>query len=180
MARNTAASATSGEALPTEEAIKSGVPVYSIGVGFGFDRTYLQGISSSTNAQTYESPTSEELTQIYTDLAAKLRSQYVITLNVPLPLDGTQYNLGLAVTTSEGSADATAVLRAPIPTPIVRLPDPDAIRLQRRPTSRRRSCTTTRSRASPSRSTDAPQLLPAASRTASRSIRSITRRGLTS
>ncbi|MBI1256464.1 MAG: VWA domain-containing protein [Chloroflexi bacterium] len=112
-----------GRGDATDEAIKSGVPVYSIGVGFGFDRTYLQGISSSTNAQTYESPTSEELTQIYTDLAAKLRSQYVVTLNVPLPLDGTQYNLGLEVTTSEGTADAAAVLRAPIPVPIVRLPD---------------------------------------------------------
>ncbi|MEO8392778.1 MAG: hypothetical protein ABI700_07280, partial [Chloroflexota bacterium] len=112
-----------GREAAGDEALKAGVPVYSIGVGFGFDRTYLEGLSSSTNAQTYESPTSTELTQIYTDLAAKLRSQYVVTLNVPLPLDGTQYNLGLAVKTSEGSADATAVLRSPIPVPVVRLPD---------------------------------------------------------
>ena len=105
------------------EALVRGVPVYTIGLGFGADRTYLQQLSSTTNARYYELPTPEQLTQIYTDLAALLRSQYVLTLDAPLPLDGTQYDLGLQVTTPQGTADASAVLRAPIPVPIVRLPD---------------------------------------------------------
>ncbi|MCC6805592.1 MAG: VWA domain-containing protein [Anaerolineae bacterium] len=108
------------------EALVRGVPVYTIGLGFGADRTYLQELASSTNARTYDLPTPEQLTQIYTDLAALLRSQYVITLDAPLPLDGTQYNLQLAVNTPEGAAEASAVLRAPIPVPIVRLPRFDA------------------------------------------------------
>ncbi len=59
--------------------------------------------------------------------------QYVITLDVPLALDGTQYNLALQVLTPQGSADATAVLRAPIPVPIVRCPNwPSRERADRR------------------------------------------------
>ncbi len=106
-----------------QDALVRGVPVYTIGLGYGIDRTYLQQLSSGTNAHFYESPNADQLTKIYTDLAALLRSQYVITLNAPLPLDGTQYTLDLEVTTPQGTADASAVLRAPIPVPIVTLPD---------------------------------------------------------
>ncbi len=102
-------------------ALSLGVPVYTIGLGYGIDRTFLNELSSATSSQYYESPTPEELTQIYTDLAAKLRSQYVITLETDLPLDGTQYTLGLRANTPQGSAEASAVLRAPIPVPILQL-----------------------------------------------------------
>ncbi len=105
-----------------QEAIVRGVPIYTIGLGYGFDRTYLQQLSGSTNAGNYESPTPDQLTQIYTDLAAKLRSQYVITLDAPLPLDGTEYELGLQVTTPDGTVQASTTLRAPIPVPVVQLP----------------------------------------------------------
>ena len=108
-----------------QEAIVRGVPIYTIGLGFGFDRTYLQQLARSTNAGNYESPNPDQLTQIYTDLAAKLRSQYVITLDAPLPLDGTEYDLGLQVTTPDGTAQANTTLRAPIPVPVVQLPTLD-------------------------------------------------------
>ncbi|HVU14688.1 MAG TPA: hypothetical protein VHD90_25605 [Phototrophicaceae bacterium] len=104
---------------PAQEALVKGVPVYTIGLGYGFDRTFMQQLSSSTNAHFNESPTPDQLTQIYTSLAAQLRSQYVITLTAPLPLDGTEYSLGLEVTTPQGQASASATLRAPIPVPIV-------------------------------------------------------------
>ncbi len=104
-----------------QEALVRGVPVYTIGLGY-FDRTYMQDLSDTTNARLSESPTSDELTQIYTDLAARLRSQFVITLNAPLPLDGTTYSFGLQVTTPQGTAETSASLRAPIPVPIVSFP----------------------------------------------------------
>ena len=112
-----------GRAAAAALALELGVPIYTVGLGYGIDRTYLQELSASTSSQFYESPLAEELLENYTSLAAKLRSQYIITLDVPLPLDGTQYTLGLRVTMPEGTADATAVLRAPIPVPILRLPD---------------------------------------------------------
>ncbi len=110
-----------GDAL--QEALQRGVPVYTIGLGYGADRTYLQELAQGTNAQFYESPTPEELLAIYQQLADTLRSQYVITLDAGIVADGTEYDFGLRVTTDEGAAMANAILRAPIPAPIVTVPE---------------------------------------------------------
>lgn len=86
-----------------EEAEARGVPFYTIGLGFGTDRSYLQSLANGTNARFAETPSPEELTRIYSDLAALLRSQYVITLNVPVAADGTEYALGLEAQTDRKS-----------------------------------------------------------------------------
>lgn len=105
------------------EALVRGVPVYTIGLGYGADRTYLEELSAGTNARFYESPTAEELSAIYDELAALFRSQYVVTLEVDVPPDGTVYTLEMQVETKEGPTNtATASLRAPILRPIVSLP----------------------------------------------------------
>jgi VWFA-related protein len=106
-----------------QQALARGVPVYTIGLGYGTDRGFLQTLSDGTNARFYESPDPDQLAQIYSDLAALLRSQYVITLSADLPFDGSEYDLGLQVVSGEQTASANAVLRAPIPVPIVRLSD---------------------------------------------------------
>lgn len=105
------------------EALTRGVPVYTIGLGFGTDRSYLESLATSTNARFYESPTPEELNGIYSELASLLRSQYVITLSVPVPLDGTEYDFGIRATAPQGTGEAFASLRAPVPVPLIRLPD---------------------------------------------------------
>jgi VWFA-related protein len=103
-------------------AVGRGVPVYTIGLGFGFDRTYLQQVSGGTNADFDESPTPDELIAIYRNLATKLRSLYVITLDAStIPVDGTTYRLDLQATSGENSDVASADLRAPIPVPLVSL-----------------------------------------------------------
>jgi VWFA-related protein len=113
-----------------QAALTNGVSFYTIGLGYGTDRTYLKQLADNTNARTFESPTPEELLTIYQNLATTLRSQYVITLNTNVPPDGTIYKLELQVTTDDGSASTSGDLRAPIPVPIVSLPDVpgDAIR----------------------------------------------------
>ena len=112
------------EAAP-QAALLRGVPLYTIGLGFGTDRTYLEALSNTTNALFSESPTPDQLPEIYGNLAALLRSQYVITLNADVPLDGTEYDFTLQATTANGdSTEATSVLRAPIPVPIVRFDNP--------------------------------------------------------
>ena len=115
-----------GRGAALEEAQLLGVPVYTIGLGYGIDRTYLRELAEGTNAQFFESPDPEQLTQIYTDLATLLQSQYVITLNVDVPADGTEYALAIEATTPFGSASDDATLRAPIPVPIVTAPAFDA------------------------------------------------------
>ena len=93
-----------GRAAARELAVTTGVPIYTIGVGYGFDRTYLESLSDATNARFYESPTLTELTDIFGNLARLLSSQYVVTLNVDVPADGTEYALALRVQTAEGEA----------------------------------------------------------------------------
>jgi VWFA-related protein len=104
------------------DAAKLGVPVYTVGFGF-VDRSYLDSLAKGTNAQYIEAPTSDQLVEIYNNLAARLRSQYVITLQLDVPADGHQYKLELQTTTADGSATASTTLRAPIPVPIVTIPD---------------------------------------------------------
>lgn len=105
------------------EAIVQGVPpVYTIGLGFGIDRSYLQELSTATNARFYESPTPDELSGIYSELAALFRSQYVITLEADVPPDGTEYNLILQTTVQENPVSDDVVIRAPILAPLVEVP----------------------------------------------------------
>ncbi len=112
---------TRDEAIQT--AVINGVPVYTIGLGFGADRTYLEALSASTNALFRESPTPDELDAIFAELAALLRTQYEVVIEVDVPLDGQVYDLDLEVTTPQGIAMATGRLRAPVPVPVVRLPE---------------------------------------------------------
>ena len=123
---------TTGSSTATSEdvrraAVIDGVPVYTIGLGFGADRRYLTQLSEETNASFRESPTPVELDEIYTGLARLLRTQYDVTLDVDVPLDGRVWQLELEVDTPWGPVRARGNLRAPVPVPIFRfssLPDP--------------------------------------------------------
>jgi VWFA-related protein len=118
---------TTGGSTATEQdvlnqAVINGVPVYTIGLGFGADRRYLESLAANTNALFRESPTPAELEAIYSELANLLRTQYEVVLEVDVPLDGATYNLDLSVTTPHGAAQASGRLRAPVPVPFIRLP----------------------------------------------------------
>ena len=102
----------------------NGVPVYSIGLGWSIDRRFLEAIASESNATFYNSPEPEELGGIYSNLAFLFRSQYIVTLRVDVPADGMRYDFSLIVTTADGHSSAgQATLRAPIPIPLLFLPD---------------------------------------------------------
>ncbi|MCC6614010.1 MAG: VWA domain-containing protein [Anaerolineae bacterium] len=105
------------------EAGPNDVPVYTIGLGFGADRTYLAELSGGTNALFFESPSPDQLDQIYTDLSALFRSQYILTLEASVPGDGQEYLLRLQAETAIGGAAAEEIFRAPILVPIVRVLD---------------------------------------------------------
>ena len=105
-----------------EAAARLGVPVYTVGLGFGTDRTFLQALADSTNARFVESPTPEELRAAFDSLAQSFRSQYEILIRADLPADGTTYTLGLQADTPFGALTDEASLRTPVPVPVVRAP----------------------------------------------------------
>ncbi len=100
-----------------------GVPVYTVGLGWNIDQRFLEAVSRESNAVFYNLPEPEELVAVYDNLAYLFRTQYIVTLDVPLPADGRRHNFTLHVTTPDGqSASDSAVLRTPIPVPLIFLP----------------------------------------------------------
>ena len=117
-------------AYSREESVRAatvnGVPVYTVGLGWGgsIDSRFLQLIAAESHAQFYYSPTLEELVTIYKYLAHLIRRQYIITIAADVPADGSRYVFSLQVQTADGlSAAGAATLRAPIPIPLLFLPD---------------------------------------------------------
>ena len=111
-----------------EESIRAatihGVPVYSIGLGWDIDQRFLEAIAAESNGEFYNAPLPEELGEIYSNLAFLFRSQYIVTMSADVPADGTRYDFTLNVTTAAGqSSSGSATLRAPIPVPLLFLPD---------------------------------------------------------
>ncbi|MFN8528705.1 MAG: VWA domain-containing protein [Anaerolineae bacterium] len=105
-----------------QNARSTGIPVYTIGFG-SVDQDYMRRFADGSGAQFFLAPSPEQLGDIYTSLSNALRSQYIITLNTPLANDGTEYPYELVVTYGEMSGSVEGSLRAPIPVPVVRLPD---------------------------------------------------------
>ena len=98
-----------------------GVPVYTIGLGYDqFDRSYLQDLAAAGYGIFSESPSPDELEARYSEFAALFRSQYILTIEADLPLNGSIYSLGVALKTETGRIDSTrAIVRAPIPVPFI-------------------------------------------------------------
>jgi VWFA-related protein len=110
-----------GRSAALDKALELGVPVYTVGLGYGTDRSYLEELALGTNARVYESPQPEQLSEIYAELATLFRSQYIITLDSSIAGDGTEYAFTLQANTENGESNvAEGTLRAPIPVPIVR------------------------------------------------------------
>ena len=102
----------------------NGIPVYTVGLGWSIDKRFLELISAETNADFYNSPAPEQLITIYDNLAYLFRTQYIVTVDADVPADGKRYDFTLEVTTDDGRSSAgTATLRAPIPIPLLFLPD---------------------------------------------------------
>ncbi len=110
------------QALTRAEA--RGVTVYTIGLGFNSDLSFLTSLAQDSYGQFYASPTPEQLSGIYQALANQFRSQYVITLEADVPANGEEYDFTLFANTPFGQSNIVAgTVRAPIPVPIITLPD---------------------------------------------------------
>ncbi len=105
-----------------QNAYLGGVPSYTIGLGYGADRAFLESLSGATEARFYELPTPEELDEIYTALAQRLSSQYILSMTLDVPLDGAMYSFEIAVEQDGVTSNPiSGTVRAPIPVPVVYL-----------------------------------------------------------
>jgi Mg-chelatase subunit ChlD len=100
-----------------------GVPVYTIGLGSEIDRNYLTELAQATGARFLEAPSPAGLSQLYGDIGAVLRGQYIISLQSPSLDPASPHTLELSVsldgvtaTASKGIA-ATAPIAQPPATP---------------------------------------------------------------
>ena len=89
-----------------EESIRAatihGVPIYSIGLGWDIDRRFLEAIAAESTGEFFEAPESEELGEIYRNLAYLFRRQYIVTISADVPADGERFDFVLNVSTADG------------------------------------------------------------------------------
>ncbi|HUN06518.1 MAG TPA: VWA domain-containing protein [Aggregatilineales bacterium] len=99
------------------EAQRIGVPVYTIGLGYGTDRDYLIELASGTGGQFFESPDPTQLQAIYDEIARILTVQYEICIDTDLVPDGRLVPGELIVQGTNLNASDTFEVQAPfIPT----------------------------------------------------------------
>ncbi len=98
---------------------KAGIPIFTIGLGFGINTSYLQEVAKNTGGQYYPSPKPTDLAKVYTNLATLLRSQYVLTTSTDSPPNGSTHTWRVQVVGANGATSADFTIRYPAPIPIV-------------------------------------------------------------
>lgn len=122
---------------------KSGVPVYSIGLGAEADRAYLDELAQVSRGQTRHAPAPADMDRLYKDIGNALRGQYVLraqpgpvkaapthtvrlTVNVngaPATDEFTFAGAGLAVLPEQAAQPAPAPAPAAEPVAVTTAPD---------------------------------------------------------
>ena len=92
----------------------AGLPVYTIGLGNGIDRTSLQRLADETGGQYFEAPTSSDLEYIYQLISQQIQNQYKITYTTSNPAcDGTVRDVQIIVNYQNESDDKNKTYVAP-------------------------------------------------------------------
>ncbi|MCP4168821.1 MAG: VWA domain-containing protein [Chloroflexi bacterium] len=85
------------EDSPIREANRSGVPVFTIGLGDDVDEGYLQRLARETGGAYQHAQLSTELPQLFANVADLLKQQYRITYQSQLPADGEAHQVRVDV-----------------------------------------------------------------------------------
>ena len=89
---------------PIDEANRQRTPIFPIGLSTGqLDTQYLSRLALRTGGQFQSTATPEELTQLFQNVLAQLKEQYVLTYSSRVPkVDGQSHSLAVQVTTTRG------------------------------------------------------------------------------
>jgi VWFA-related protein len=92
-------------AIPIQMAQEMNVPVFIIGLGYNFDKAYLERLASESGGLVRITPRSSELAQTFDDIAKLLKTQYVLTYKSNLTSADSEVETVLTVTKSGNSVD---------------------------------------------------------------------------
>ena len=86
------------------------IPVFAIGLGSEIDEDYLQSLTSETGGLYRLTPRSSELSALFNDMAALMKTSYALTYQSSIELNGEDHNLALRLITDQGTAVAKIVM----------------------------------------------------------------------
>lgn len=89
-----------------EEAIQrakdANIPFFVIGLGRGIDEPYLTRLATETGGLFRFAPSSDELGELFDEMAARLKTQYTLTYTSEVPPNGQEHELSVTVNTDAG------------------------------------------------------------------------------
>ena len=83
------------------------VPVFVIGLGDQVDEPYLRRLANETGGLFRAAPKSSELARLFTDMAALLKTQYILTYTSSLEADGRNHTLAITLNAASASTNAS-------------------------------------------------------------------------
>ncbi len=89
-----------------ELARQAHVPFFVVGLGNQIDLPYLQRLTGQTGGLFRAAPRSSELAQLYSEMAAVLKTEYTLSYTSNLPADGLGHTLKVQFNGPHGSAEA--------------------------------------------------------------------------
>jgi VWFA-related protein len=87
--------ATTEDAI--QEANRHNIPIFTIGLGDGIDRQWLERAAMRTGGTYQQAPSSAELTRLFQNVADLLKQQYRVTYRSTVPTDGGMHYLRVDV-----------------------------------------------------------------------------------
>ena len=90
------------------------VPFFVIGLGNQIDEPYLRRLANETGGLFRAAPKSSELAELFTDMAALLKTQYRLTYESNLPGDGETHTLEVTLNAA-GGTDSESIQFGPLP-----------------------------------------------------------------
>jgi uncharacterized protein YegL len=105
---------------PIQLAKDSNIPIFVIGLGYSLDEPYLRRLTAETGGVLRLTPRSSELAQTFDDMAALLKTQYVLTYTsgITSGADSLDLSIELNALGSQATDNIIVVNIPPLPTPM--------------------------------------------------------------
>jgi Mg-chelatase subunit ChlD len=107
-------STVANEDSPLREANRTGIPIFTVGLGDEIDVAYLKRLPLETGGTYQQTPASGQLVQLFQNVADQLKQRYSLTFTSGMPRDGQKHQFAVMVKTGARSASGE-FLWGPVP-----------------------------------------------------------------